>query len=149
MLKRLAEAHPNSVAMLSYQYRMNQEICTLSNEVAYGGALKCADESVAHRKLALPGFPENVMVAKPQSWLLRAVDPDFPVIFVDTDAQRSRAMDGTLVSLERTTGRNGGGSIVNDTEVGVVQTVVKSLLSCGLAASSIGLICPFRAQVRY
>jgi DNA replication ATP-dependent helicase Dna2 len=149
MLKRLAEAHPTSVAMLSYQYRMNHEICALSNEVAYGGALKCADESVAHRKLDLPGYPENVSVVDPQPWLVQVVNPDFPVIFIDTDAQRSRAMDGTLVSLERTTGRNGGGSIVNDTEVRIVQTVVSSLLSCGMEASNIGLICPFRAQVRH
>jgi DNA replication ATP-dependent helicase Dna2 len=148
MLKRLAEAHPTAVAMLSYQYRMNREICTLSNEVAYGGALKCADESVAHRKLDLPGFPENVSVADPPTWLLRALDPDYPVIFVDTDTRRSRAIDGTLASLERTSGRNGGGSIVNDIEVEIVQTVVKSMISCGLEAASIGLICPFRAQVR-
>lgn len=37
---------------------------------------------------------------------------------------------------------------MNDAEAEIVQTVVNSMLSCGLEASSIGLICPFRAQVR-
>jgi len=40
LLKYLAEAQPDSVAKLSYQYRMNSEIWQLSNDIIYAGLLK-------------------------------------------------------------------------------------------------------------
>jgi DNA replication ATP-dependent helicase Dna2 len=147
MLKHLAEAHPGSVSMLSQQYRMNHEICNLSNEIVYEGALKCADAEVANRRLDLPGFPDNMNEPDRFSWLSVSVDPQYPVVFLDTDSRSSQLATESFVSLERTTGRSGSGSIVNDTEAGLVRKVVTSLISCGLAASSIGVICPFRAQV--
>jgi DNA replication ATP-dependent helicase Dna2 len=148
MLKHLAEAHPGAVARLSHQYRMNHEICNLSNDIVYGGALKCADEEVARRQLDLPGFPENMTEPDRFSWVCSAVDPQHPVVFLDTDSRKSQVTtENVFVSLERTTGRNGSGSVVNDTEASIVRKVVTCLMSCGLAASSIGIICPFRAQV--
>lgn len=149
MLKHLAEAHPSAVAMLSHQYRMNRQICTLSNEIVYGGALKCANDAVAHQQLDLPGFPENIHTNHGAClWLSKAVHPQHPVIFLNTDSHiTSGSTESAFASLERTTGLSSGGSIVNDTEVEIVRKVVEGLVSCGLAPSKIGVICPFRAQV--
>lgn len=155
MLKRLAEKHPDSVAQLTYQYRMHEDICQLSNDIVYKGKLKCADESVAKKKLPLAGFPENlprVVNGKSTAWLDQTLDPASAVVFLDTDAIKDTALNnvapGSIQVLERSAGREVGGSIVNDTEIVLVRTVVSGLLACGMDASSIGLICPFRAQLR-
>jgi DNA replication ATP-dependent helicase Dna2 len=153
MLKRLAEKHADSVAQLTYQYRMHEDICQLSNDLVYGGKLKCANDHVRRRKLDLQGFPENIPCGAQVSsmeWLTRVVDPSESVVFVDTDkigSEGGSAPRDSFQSLERTSGRGIGGAIVNDTEASLVRDIVGGLLSCGLDASSIGLICPFRAQV--
>lgn len=154
MLKLLAESHPGDVARLSLQYRMNQEICELSNEIVYKGALKCADDSVAGRRLHLSAVPGLPKVEDMGRWLLMAVSPQHPVVFIDTDCHlnenehiTSNESVGHFHALERTTGRGDGGSVVNDTEASIVRDVVAQFLSCGLAASNLGVVCPFRAQV--
>jgi len=129
---------------------MNAEICQLSNEIIYGGCLKCADKNVRLQRLELPGFPENIAAASSSpagvsSWLSRALDPENPVIFLNTDTET--VPGAGFEELERRSG-GGTGSIVNDTESNLVCVVVASLLSCGAAMSSVGVICPFRAQVR-
>jgi DNA replication ATP-dependent helicase Dna2 len=156
MLSRLAEAHPESVSQLTYQYRMHASICKLSNDIAYNGKLKCANAFVANRKLQLIGFPENLPQASNQGrhhWLLRTLDPAQAVVFLDTDTIKctlpGEDMIGKLFPLERSTSRqSGGGSIVNDTEALLVNSVVKGFLACGLDASDLGVICPYRAQLR-
>src|SRR3569623_617241 len=152
MLKRLAEAHPSSVAKLSHQYRMNKDICALSNEIVYAGSLKCADDVVGGRRLDLPGYPENLPPSVLHDpWLSATLNPAIPVVFIDTDRLCTESDNDTLHCLERLTGRagGGGGSVMNDTEASIVQKVVGGLLMCGLTSSSIGVICPFRAQVRF
>lgn len=155
MLKRLAEKHPDSVVQLTYQYRMHEDICQLSNDIAYKGNLKCANGAVAKKKLTLHGYPENIPCTVNQqnasAWLKQVVDPLSAVIFLDTDKIKSASKSPATESfdpLERSTGRRTGGSIVNDTEALVVRIAVGGLVACGMAASDIGVICPFRAQLR-
>jgi DNA replication ATP-dependent helicase Dna2 len=154
MLKHLADQHSDSVAQLTYQYRMHEDICQLSNDVVYKGKLKCANDEVRWRRLELKGFPENIPSinrAPPGEWLIRAIDPSNPVIFVNTD-KMGTATDtneaDSIIPHERTSGGGNHGNIVNDVEAEVVRLLVGGLLGCGLDASSIGVICPFRAQVR-
>ena len=152
MLKRLADQHTDSVAQLTFQYRMHEEICQLSNDIVYKGQLKCGDDLVAKRKLALDQFPRGLpMGVNQQHWLYRAIDPSRPVVFLNTDkitmSTTSQVTD-SIHALERTIGRNAGGSIVNDTEASLVKDAVSALVACGLEPSSVGVICPFRAQVR-
>jgi DNA replication ATP-dependent helicase Dna2 len=81
---------------------------------------------------------------------MRSVDPDFPVVFLDTDKIRldlSSRGEG-LESLERTLRNRDGGSIVNYVEARIVQLIVEGFLSCGMEAQAVGVICPFRAQLR-
>lgn len=150
MLKRLAEKHPEAVAQLTHQYRMNDEICQLSNDIVYKGMLKCGTEEVRSQKLELPGFP-NRLPSTEGDWLERSIDPSLPVIFLNTDKLRSSTIGtkpNTNHYLERFSGRSKGGSIVNDTEVNVVRAIVNSFLVCGVPPTTIGVICPFRAQLR-
>lgn len=161
MLKRLADKHPSSVAQLALQYRMHGAICQLSNDIVYAGKLKCANKDIETRLLDLSGFPaavfNNVNGDPVSSWMTKAIDPARPVVFLDTDRiQRKNtpkkpngAESQTFTaSLERTTGKNGKGNIVNDTEAMLVRQVLHALMECGLEPSKIGVICPFRSQVR-
>jgi DNA replication ATP-dependent helicase Dna2 len=156
MLKRLADKHSDCVAQLTYQYRMHEDICRLSNDIVYGGKLKCANDSVANKKLTFKDFPLTLsnFTHQPTStyhWLNKAIDPSNAVTFLDTD-KITRNLSGHLTEsicpLEVSNSRRASGSIVNETEVSLVQTIIDGLLSCGLDPSSIGVICPFRAQLR-
>ena len=159
MLKRLAERQPDSIAKLTLQYRMHENICNLCNEIIYRGELKCANETVRSSKLILSRYPKalpiptqhdsngNEPTSSDVGWLQRVLNPDMPAVFVDTDALGCSA-SGTFQGLERSSGRRQGGTIVNDTEVSLVRSIVRSLLKCGLNSASIGVICPYRSQLR-
>ena len=153
MLKRLADTYPDSVSQLTYQYRMHEDICQLSNDIVYKGKLKCADESVAKRSLTLHRFPsalENSM-GSPLLWVSRAIDPSNAVTFLDTDKvnlNSSNTKEESICSLESSNNNRAGGRLVNETEALIVNILVGGLLKCGVDASSIGVISPFRAQLR-
>jgi DNA replication ATP-dependent helicase Dna2 len=154
MLKRLADKHPDCVSQLTYQYRMHEDICQLSNDVVYKGKLKCADDSVAKKVLRLDHFPlalENGGNEESLLWLVKAIDPSNAVTFLDTDTINNRynnSEEKSACFFESSNNRRSGGSIVNETEAFIVKSLVKGLLACGLDASSIGVISPFRAQLR-
>ena len=155
MLKRLAERHSNAIAKLTLQYRMHENICRLCNEIVYKGELKCANDEVRSSKLILSRYPRAIPVpihreggsSSERGWLQRVLNPDMPAVFVDTDEIDSGA-SGSFQALERSSGRRQGGTIVNDTEIVIVGSVVRCLLKCGLNSGSIGVICPYRSQLR-
>jgi DNA replication ATP-dependent helicase Dna2 len=143
---------------------MHENICNLCNEIVYRGELKCANETVRSSKLTLSRYPKALPTPIQQasaagsasgssstsseaSWLHRVLNPDTPAVFVDTDAIGSSAT-GAFQGLERSSGRRQGGTIVNDTEVSLVRNIVRCLLKCGLNSASIGVICPYRSQLR-
>ena len=142
MLKRLAEAHPQHVAQLTFQYRMAEDICQISNDIVYDGKLKCATDSVRWRQLQLSGFPENVI---PRVYS-RVIDPKRTVVFLDTDQRKQGTAE--IVPLESNGDRQEGGSLVNKTEATMVERILHYLILCGVAPSSIGIICPFNAQLK-
>jgi DNA replication ATP-dependent helicase Dna2 len=146
MLCRLAEKHPTAVAQLALQYRMHQEICQLSNIVVYNGALKCANDSVRNKTLALRQHPSQLKAfTGVGSWLTNVVDPKRPVVFVDTDGNLEM---NSAATRELSTGKGQLGGIVNYTEVSLVKKIVESFALCGVPMNDVGVICPFRAQVR-
>jgi DNA replication ATP-dependent helicase Dna2 len=148
MLMELAEKYPDAIAQLTMQYRMHKDICELSNVIAYGGKLKCANYAVASRTLNVNAFRFDAL-AKLERWLQKTIDPSNAVVFVDTD-NSVFASNGSesFESLEHTIDSRIGGSIVNRTEAQVVQLIVDNMLKCGIKPSTIGVICPFRAQLR-
>ena len=151
MLKHLADGQSSAVCQLRKQYRMNESICQVSNDIAYKGALLCGNDEVRNRRLDLKHFPAIDLDEKSRklAWLHQAIDPDFPVVFINTDAPTAQNNLATICPMLESKRAMSGGGVVNCTESSIVCHVVKGLLSCGLGASSIGVISPFRAQVRY
>jgi len=155
MLKRLAEKHPSAIAPLTYQYRMNEEICKLSSYLVYGGRLKCGSNVIRDQRLSLPSFPEGL--PSPAStkgiwpWLRMTISPEKPVIFVDTDNMRknpAKEQDkGSMEALEEKMGGRAGGKVTNPVEAALVRYIVQGLIATGASPSQIGVISPFRAQV--
>lgn len=147
LLKRLADAHPTAISKLTFQYRMHEDICQLSNDIVYGGSLKCGNELTRLRKIELSGFPEN---AGPQDWIKETIDPNRAVVFVDTDSVRDAKapVNKCFLPLEQKQGDRSTGSIVNSTEAEVVHQVIHGFLKCGGRHSDIGILCPFRAQLQ-
>lgn len=146
LLKHLAESHPESISPLTYQYRMHKEICELSSRFIYDGKMKCGNEQVAKATLQLPGFHHiNHLDLPTNAWRKSATDPSIPLVFLNTDT----IVFDRQADLESSSGTARGSPIINETEAGLVRQVVDDLISCGLPPSSIGVICPFRAQVRW
>jgi DNA replication ATP-dependent helicase Dna2 len=143
MLSRLADKHSDCVAQLTLQYRMHEDICRICNEIVYEGKLKCANEDVKSRVLTLSWFKVS------DDWVSRIIDPSRPVVFADTDffdRDFNQIATNQIVALERRPEKSG--NMVNDREVAIVGRIIDALIGSGLPASSIGVISPFRAQVR-
>ena len=128
MLMHLAEGFPDAVAKLTMQYRMNEDICHFSNVVAYKGLLKCGNDEVKNQKLCLPVTPKQ-QTDPGMKWIERVVNPDCPVVFLDCTAKESQGP-------------------VNTAEISLVEQCVRALSGCGLSLTSIGVITPFRSQLR-
>ncbi len=108
---------------LRRQYRMLPTICAFPSQAFYDGALY-ADETVSDRPLAFQYDP-----ADPLALIL---DPQKPVIFVDTPAS-----DAGGVSMNK----------VNKAQALAARRIVLAMRAGGVAAERIGVIAPFRAQV--
>jgi DNA replication ATP-dependent helicase Dna2 len=103
----------------------------------YKGELLCANQLVSTRKLV---FSNRIDTTDWPSWAKAATDPGTPVIFVDTDIGSSG------YSLERIA--DGPGSLVNVTEAQIARDLVHKFILHGVNVSSIGIICPYRAQTQ-
>lgn len=111
-----------------------------------------------NRKLDLPGFPNALPATVSLNkglwpWLKMTVSPDNPVIFVDTDNMRKNAINDSkdnvnMEALEEKRGGRAGGTVTNPIEAILVRYIIKGLVSTGASPKQIGVISPFRAQVR-
>ena len=101
--------------------------------------MKCGNEQIGNQKLQLD-LSTNLDSIRPadRPWILQAINPDQPVIFLDTDGNGWLESDGK---------RQGAGGPINNTEASIVQNLVLSLSLCGVENSAIGIITPFRSQV--
>ena len=153
-------AEGGAVVTLTRQYRMHEDIMLLSNSLVYTAArgqqpMVCGSASVASRALRLRGLPPQLAASAPQ-WLRSVVDPKSPVLFLDTDAvtaPAARALSGGPSGSARAgaDGRASGSAArfsSNATEAALVRRVVGALVAAGLDPAEIGVISPFRAQIR-
>lgn len=161
MLMHLAVGFPDAVAKLTMQYRMNEEICHLSNligECNHPTVLILSSfyvHSITHdvfrmltkRKIAYKGLlkcgndqvrhqrldlkPSRNPSNSDTLWIDRATNPNQPVIFLDTDSNGWLETEGPI----------------NNFEASIVEKLVLSLSDRGLETHSIGVITPFRSQV--
>ncbi|KAI0556641.1 DNA2/NAM7 helicase AAA [Gracilaria domingensis] len=81
LFRRLCVRHPEAMVSLSMQYRMAGDIMDLSNELVYGGSLRCGTEAIKFQALDVP--EGNVRFMLP--WLGAVRNCLQRVIFLDTE----------------------------------------------------------------
>ncbi|KAJ3256230.1 Tripartite DNA replication factor [Chytriomyces hyalinus] len=151
LFRRLSEAHPDSVVTLEHQYRMNTDIMLLSNTLVYRHRLKCGSAEIADSSLHIPNFQQGVLLSHvsaassdhhstpnqcPRStcWIEDLMDPSRRVAFVDTD----------VVPAPETPGKLGQ----NPVEARLIVQLTLALLASGVDERDIGIVSPYRAQLR-
>ncbi|EPX71066.1 DNA replication endonuclease-helicase Dna2 [Schizosaccharomyces octosporus yFS286] len=137
LFKLLSEKHPEAIATLKLQYRMNGDINSLCNNLIYGGNLLCGSNEVSVNKLYLP--LNKVPTKKPgiitnMSWIHHLLNPDSSVVFYNTDL---------LNNLENKKDR----ILENRTEASLLACAVRSLLEMGVEEKHIGIISIYKSQV--
>ncbi len=148
LFRQLSEEHPEAVATLGKQYRMCEEIMTLSNTLIYDGKLECGNQAVANRQLqnvdlnALSAFHGSSHACSTPSkgsrcWLRQLCKPERKVIFANIDSSGKDALETS------TTGKN----ITNHLEATLSAQLVRSLLAVGVPAKEIGVITLYRSQL--
>jgi DNA replication ATP-dependent helicase Dna2 len=154
LFKLLSDTHPQSVVNLAHQYRMCEDIMTLSNTLIYDGKLRCGTEALRKRKLdtpsmsllkqrhydastlALSGTPRSICTGGSNCWLRDMVNSEARVRFVNTD---------TILPLIREEAH--GKRIVNSVEVDIVSQLVDSFLTIGVPDNEIGVMTHYRSQL--
>lgn len=152
LFKLLSDTHPDSVVNLEHQYRMSEDIMTLSNTLIYEGHLKCGTEELRMRKMDVPNmdalcrhhYDAAALVSSQTNsfctdtgacWLRDLVDPETRVSFINTDALPASREEAK------------GNRIVNPCEARIVVQLVDALLSVGVPASEIGVMTHYRSQL--
>ena len=148
LFRQLSENHPEAVATLGKQYRMCEDIMSLSNTLIYNGQLRCGNDEVAERSLqfldmsALSTFHNSEPVCSTPSrsskcWLSTLCQPNRKVVFANTDLAGARSRE-TL---------NAGMNITNELEATLTAQSVLSFLTIGVPAREIGVITLYRSQL--
>lgn len=156
LFKLLSDNHPASVTNLEHQYRMCEDVMTLSNTLIYDGRLKCGTSAVASRSISIPNIaalrlhhhnPMSILAADAKTictnpsrsscWLRDLLDPSLKACFVNTDG---------LIPQSREVLENGS-RITNPTEATLATQLVEALLTVGLKPTDIGVITPYRSQL--
>lgn len=152
LFKLLSDTHPDSVVNLEHQYRMSEDIMTLSNTLIYEGHLKCGTEELRTRKIDIPNidalrrhhYDAAALVSSQTNsfctdtgacWLRDLVDPETRVSFINTDA----------LPFSREEAK--GNRIVNPCEARIVTQLVDGLLTAGVPATEIGVMTHYRSQL--
>ncbi|KAJ7069715.1 Dna2-domain-containing protein [Mycena amicta] len=141
LFRRLSTAHPDAVVEMAHQYRMNEDIMTLSNRLIYGDKLRCGTETVAKQSLALPdrafldGLHKRQTCHPTGCWLEQLMAESCKAVFVDTDAVPAR--DSKVGDL-----------VQNEVEATLVCQITETLLRSGVSAEQIGLISMYRQQLK-
>ncbi|CAK7230146.1 DNA replication endonuclease-helicase Dna2 [Sporothrix eucalyptigena] len=153
LFKLLSDTHPDSVVNLEHQYRMCEDIMTLSNTLIYNGRLKCGTEALRHRSLHVPDMARlhqhhhnasSMARLTPTSfcamgsascWLRDLLRPETRVAFVNTDAIPNSREEAK------------GNRTVNPCEARLVAQLVEGLLTVGVPASDIGVMTHYRSQL--
>ncbi|EEU40478.1 uncharacterized protein NECHADRAFT_76779 [Fusarium vanettenii 77-13-4] len=153
LFKLLSDTHPQSVVNLEHQYRMCEDIMTLSNTLIYNGKLRCGTEKLRKRKLNIPHMdalrqrhydastfhaatPRSFCAAPGRCWLYDLLESEARVRFINTD---------TILPQVREEAQ--GKRIVNSAEVRIVSQLVDSLLTVGVPETEIGVMTHYRAQL--
>ena len=156
LFKLLSDAHPASVVNLEHQYRMAEDVQVLSSELVYGGRLKCGNDSVALRTLAIPNLEHglaahhhtsssvaitsqpSICLSDSSCWLSQVMEQSRRNIFLNTDTLTPAGTANESIS---------GSRITNASESTVTAQLVATLIRSGVAPASIGVVTFYRSQL--
>ncbi len=133
LFARLANAHPNRVITLARQYRMSEEIQSISNTFVYGGALSCGTIEVAKSRLSMK-FDD--LQGMEHQWLCKAICPEKPVCFIDTSKESS-----AFEEISK------GDIVENHGEADLAIKLAETALAANVPGESVAIISPYRSQV--
>jgi DNA replication ATP-dependent helicase Dna2 len=170
LFKLLSDTHPQSVVNLEHQYRMSEDIMTLSNTLIYNGRLKCGTESLRFAKLDIPDmdalrtrhFDAASFLSHSQSQSQRSPSKPahhHPTSFcpaprqgtcwladlLDPSARVRFVNTDALLPASREQAK--GNRIVNPCEARVVAQLVDALLTVGVPPHEIGVVTHYRSQL--
>ncbi|KAJ1814693.1 DNA replication endonuclease-helicase Dna2, partial [Coemansia sp. RSA 2598] len=148
LFKLLCEAHPSAVVRLEYQYRMNSDIQRLANNLIYDGHLRCGTLHIADKRISYKVDPVAAIESWPfdverpaegleMSWAAAALDPSRGAVFLDTDN-----IPGTESKAE------GTDIAQNIVEVCIIKVLAKILQASGVEGRNIGILSPYRTQLK-
>ncbi|KAL3851303.1 hypothetical protein ACJIZ3_013185 [Penstemon smallii] len=129
---RLSEVNPRAIAVLHCQVTF----LFIPNVRRHNGTVKCFD--IWNRLRCGSSEIENAKVryrcsASAPTWLMEVLNPNQPVIFINTD----------LVPAYET---NDHRAVNNPTEAFIIAEVTKALLLRGIEGQDIGIITPYNSQ---
>ena len=139
LFKILSERHPESMAELTLQYRMCEDIMKLSNFLIYKDKLKCGNEQVSKQSLVIQSIDEisrYKISTSGKDWLPDILNPTRKVVFADYDRDL-----GLVENVE-------GDNIINRGECELICQMVDSLILCGVSCERIGVMTLYRAQLK-
>lgn len=131
LMERIVTRHPEAVTLLTVQYRMNDDIMRLPNEWFYAGAMQ-ADPGVRHRGI---------------------LEMDRPIEWIDT-APFTAGEDEEPDAFREATVADGYGRVNRDEALLTLAVLERYIRIVGERRFldekiDVGLISPYRAQVRY
>lgn len=133
LMERLALSQPSSVAELNVQYRMNEQVQVLPNELIYNGKLICGNATVHNRLLTYEKkqFDVNSPDFVQHPWLKPILNPAQAVIFLNTEDQ----------ILEEPNGQENRG------EAELCKKIADQYVNMGINPKDIGILSPYRRQL--
>ena len=156
LFKMLSDNQPSSVVNLEHQYRMCEDIMTLSNTLIYDGRLKCGTPAVAGRSMTISNMvalrqhhhnmssirsaphPGRICQSPLRGvcWLRDLLDPSVKACFINTDPLWPASREAET-----------GSRITNPFEATLCQQLVESLLTIGVPQTEVGVITLYRSQL--
>lgn len=130
LFERLAKQYPDIKYMLKQQYRMHTKIMNFSSREFYEGTLE------AHNSVKTHTLADRLDINAVENQLLEVLDPDEPVVFVDTAGREAP---------ERSP--KGSTSKENPKEALLVKQIVDNLFYAGLSPIDLAVISPYKDQV--
>ena len=157
----------HAVSRLTDQYRMNEDITTLANELVYHGALRCGSTKVSLRKLAIPVQILNDAIRLPlpvlegtttgttqQHWMKEVLNAQRSVVFINTDSLELGPLEsrghknGTKQEQTKKQRSKRKTVMVNEMEVSLIKLICRVLIRCGISQKDVGVISPYRSQLK-
>ncbi|SPC64806.1 related to DNA2 - DNA helicase [Ustilago sp. UG-2017b] len=139
LFKLLSDRHgAEAMVALRSQYRMNDDIMKLSNELVYRGELRAGTDSVRDRVLELPNFQAALNYVGEDAWLQDMLRPESKVRFLDTSKRL----------LEQVGESKHGELVKNQFEAELVVRLAWALVAGGCKPDQIAVVTPYRQQIK-